>query len=127
MRRDVFQAIADPTRREIINLITQQSMHLNSVAEQFDVSRPAISKHIKILTECGLIVIKQQGRHRYCEAKLDQLNEVSDWVEQHRKFWTQKLDALENYLDELQAKGKHKSKKNRATKKQDPQRRTRKK
>src|SRR5580765_2427428 len=127
MRRDVFQAIADPTRREIINMIAQQSLHLNSVAEKFNVSRPAISKHIKILTECGLIAIKQQGRHRYCEAKLDKLNEVSDWVEQYRKFWTQKLDALETYLDELQAKEKHRSKKNRSTKKRGAQRRTRKK
>src|SRR4029079_4724031 len=102
MRRDVFQAIADPTRREIINMIAHRSLHLNSVAEKFDISRTAISKHIKILTECGLITIKQQGRHRYCEAKLDKLNEVSGWVEQYRKFWTQKLDALEIYLDELQ-------------------------
>jgi DNA-binding transcriptional ArsR family regulator len=108
MRRDVFQAIADPTRREIINMIAHQSLHLNSVAEKFDVSRPAISKHIKILTECGLITIKQEGRHRYCEAKLDKLNEVSDWVEQYRKFWTQKLDALEVYLEELQGKEKKK-------------------
>jgi DNA-binding transcriptional ArsR family regulator len=115
MRRDVFQAIADPTRREIINMIAHQSLHLNSVAEKFDVSRPAISKHIKILTECGLITIKQHGRHRYCEAKLDKLNEVSDWVEQYRKFWTQKLDALETYLDELQSKQKKKTRSNRVT------------
>jgi len=104
MRRDVFQAIADPTRREIINLIAHKSLNLNSVAENFDVSRPAISKHIKILMECGLLVINQQGRERYCEAKLEKLNEVSDWVEQYRKFWNLKLDALENYLHELQAK-----------------------
>jgi len=113
MRRDVFQAIADPTRREIINMIAHQSLHLNSVAEKFDISRPAISKHIKILTECGLITIKQQGRHRYCEAKLDKLNEVSGWVEQYRKFWTQKLDALEIYLDELQKKQKRITKKSK--------------
>ena len=112
MRRDVFQATADPTRREIINMIAHERLHLNSVAEKFDISRPAISKHIKILTECGLIAIRQQGRHRYCEAKLDKLNEVSGWVEQYRKFWTQKLDALEIYLDELQKK-KKKSKKNK--------------
>ena len=104
MRRDVFQAIADPTRREIINMIAHKSLHLNSVAEKFDISRPAISKHIKILTECGLITIRQHGRHRYCEARLDKLNEISDWVEQYRKFWTQKLNALESYLDELQSK-----------------------
>src|SRR5215203_4538341 len=98
MRRDVFQAIADPTRREIIGVIASKSLSLNSVAETFDISRQAVSKHIKILTECGLIVIKQQGRERYCEAKLDKLNEVSEWIEQYRVFWTKKLDALEDYL-----------------------------
>jgi DNA-binding transcriptional ArsR family regulator len=103
MRRDVFQAIADPTRRAIINMIAQQPLNLNSVAENFDVSRPAISKHIKILTECGLIIMKQKGRERYCEAKLDILNEVSDWVEQYKQFWTTKLDSLEIYLNQLQA------------------------
>jgi len=65
MRRDVFQAIADPTRREIINLIAHQSLNLNSIADNFTVSRPAISKHIKILTECGLVTIKQEGRRRF--------------------------------------------------------------
>jgi len=102
MRRDVFQAIADPTRRKIIGMLVQQPLNLNAVAENFQVSRPAISKHIKILTECGLVEIKQQGRERYCEAKLDQLNEVSHWVEQYRQFWEQKLDALEKYLDQIQ-------------------------
>ena len=104
MRRDVFQAIADPTRREIINMIAHQTLNLNSIADKFHVSRPAISKHIKILTECGLIIIKQQGRERHCEARLKKLNEVSDWVEQYREFWTRKLDALEIYLEELQSK-----------------------
>lgn len=104
MRRDVFQAIADPTRREIINLIAGQSLNLNAVAENFDVSRPAISKHIKILTECGLITIRQEGRERYCDAQLEKLNEVSEWVEQYKKFWNEKLDALEIYLQKLQAK-----------------------
>jgi DNA-binding transcriptional ArsR family regulator len=104
MRRDVFQAIADPTRRKIIGMVAKQPLNLNSVAENFQVSRPAISKHIKILTECGLIEIKQQGRERFCEARLDKLNEVSHWVEQYRRFWEQKLDALEMYLHELQNK-----------------------
>lgn len=104
MRRDVFQAIADPTRREIINMISMQSLNLNAVAEKFDVSRPAISKHIKILTECGLIVIKQKGRERYCVAKLQKLNEVADWVEQYKQIWNAKLDALENYLVKIQTK-----------------------
>jgi DNA-binding transcriptional ArsR family regulator len=98
MRRDVFQAISDPTRREIINLISRHSLNLNTVAENFKVSRPAISKHIKILTQCGLIVIKQQGRERFCEANLGSLNEVSTWVEQYRVFWSRKLDALEIHL-----------------------------
>jgi DNA-binding transcriptional ArsR family regulator len=111
MRRDVFQAIADPTRRAIISMVAAQSLNLNAVAENFNVSRPAISKHIKILTECGLITIKQQGRERVCEAKLDKLNEVSDWVEQYRKFWTEKLDALEIYLAQLQAEAPSKLKK----------------
>ena len=107
MRRDVFQAIADPTRRAIINMIAGEQLNLNAVADQFDISRPAISKHIKILTECGLIVIKQQGRERYCEAKLAKLNEVSDWVEQYRQFWNAKLDSLESYLEEIQKNKKH--------------------
>src|SRR6187401_490959 len=99
MRRDVFQAIADPTRRKIIGLLAQQTLNLNSVAEKFDISRPAISKHIKILTECGLIVIKQKGRERFCEAKLQRLNEVSEWIERYRVFWTKKLDSLESFLN----------------------------
>ena len=104
MRRDVFQAIADPTRRAIIHMLTKESLNLNAVADQFDVSRPAISKHIKILTECGLVTIQQKGRERYCEARLQKLNEVSQWVEQYKAFWNKKLDALENYLTELQNK-----------------------
>jgi DNA-binding transcriptional ArsR family regulator len=98
MRRDVFQAIADPTRRQIINMIARESLNLNAIADNFNVSRPAISKHIKILTECGLITIRQEGRERYCEANLKPLGQVSDWVEQFRIFWTGKLDALEHYL-----------------------------
>ncbi|HYG14868.1 MAG TPA: metalloregulator ArsR/SmtB family transcription factor [Bacteroidia bacterium] len=106
MRRDVFQAIADPTRREIISMIAHKSLNVNSVAENFDVSRTAIYKHLKILTECGLVKIKQQGRERYCEAKLEKLSVVSDWVEQYREMWNNRLDSLENYLMELQAKNK---------------------
>jgi DNA-binding transcriptional ArsR family regulator len=119
MRRDVFQAIADPTRRQIISMIANQSLNLNAVADQFEMSRPAISKHIKILTECGLVTIKQQGRERFCEAKLAKLNEVNNWVAQYKQFWEAKLDSLETYLNELQStqtktnqstrNGKHKS------------------
>ena len=117
IRRDVFQAIADPTRRDIINMLAQQSMNLNTVADNFDISRPAISKHIKILTECGLIVIRQQGRERYCEAQLRTLQEVSEWVNQYRQFWTKKLNALEAFLlNETAAQKKSKTKKSKSTK-----------
>jgi DNA-binding transcriptional ArsR family regulator len=106
MRRDVFQAIADPTRREIIGLLAHKTLTLNGVAENFDISRPAISKHIKILTECGLVIINQQGRERYCDVNLNKLKEVSDWVTQYREFWSKKLDALEDFLANNQGKGK---------------------
>jgi len=105
-RRDVFQAIADPTRRGIIELIAVQSLNLNAIAEKFAVSRPAISQHIKILTECGLIVIKKQGRERFCEAKLQQLNEVSVWAEQYRRLWADKFEALDKLLIQMQSKKK---------------------
>lgn len=100
MRRDVFQAIADPTRREIIHMVARRSMNIDSVAENFEISRPAISKHIRILTECGLLTVTRRGRERYCEARLQQLGEVSEWVEQYRTFWNHKLDALEQFLNE---------------------------
>lgn len=109
MRRDVFQAIADPTRREIINLISQKSLNLNAVAEHFEMSRPAVSKHIKILTECGLLVIRQEGRERYCEPQLHKLKEVAVWAEKYRIFWSKKLDALGAFLEEeKKQKGKKK-------------------
>lgn len=111
MRRDVFQGIADPTRREIIQMIAGKSLNINSVSENFPVSRAAVYKHIKILTECGLIVIKQQGRERFCEAKLDRLNEITTWVEQYRKIWTSRLNNLESYLRELQSVSTTKKKK----------------
>ncbi|MBN8853785.1 MAG: transcriptional regulator [Sphingobacteriales bacterium 50-39] len=109
-RRDVFQAIADPTRRGIINLIAYQSLNLNAIAENFPMSRPAISQHIKVLTECGLIIIKKQGRERYCEARLQQLNEVSVWIERYRRLWDEQFEALDEVLEELKAKEKKKNK-----------------
>ena len=102
MRRDVFQAIADPNRRAILSLLAAQRLTLNGVAEKFRISRPAISRHIKILKECGLVAIHQQGRERYCEAKLDRLQEVSDWVETSRQLWEGRLDRLDEYLKEIQ-------------------------
>lgn len=105
-RRDVFQAIADPTRREIIGLIVKKPQNLNALAENFDVSRPAISQHVKLLVECGLVVIRQVGRERYCEARLQKLDEVSAWVNKYQQFWQQKLDALDKYLDSIDVRKK---------------------
>jgi len=100
-RRDAFQAIADPTRRAIITLIACQPRNVSSIAEKFDVSRQAISLQVKILADCGLITIKQRGRERLCEAQLDPLSEVAEWVDQYRRHWENKLDALETYLEKL--------------------------
>jgi DNA-binding transcriptional ArsR family regulator len=105
-RRDVFQAIADPTRRQIISLLGHQSMNLNAIADNFDISRPAISNHIKILSECGIIRIEQIGRERHCKIQPTNLKEIADWVEPFRELWDQKLDSFEKYLHKLQAKQK---------------------
>ena len=101
-RRDVFQAIADPIRREILGLIAFQPMNLNTIADQFSISRPAISNHIKILEECGMVVVNQKGRERYCEAKLDTLGEVNAWIDQYSQFWTQRFDSLNKYILKVQ-------------------------
>ena len=108
MRRDVFQAIADPTRREIISMISRKSLNVNSVAGNFDVSRTAIYKHVKILTECGLVSIRQHGRERHCQADLGKLKRVVDWAEQYKIFWNKKLDALESFLEKEQRQLKRK-------------------
>ena len=110
-RRDVYQAIADPTRRAIINMIAGEPHNVNAIAEKFEVSRQAISLHIQILADCGLLVVKQQGRERLCEAHLDQLSEVSRWVEQYRQHWERKLDALEIYIEKIKKQRDGKQKK----------------
>ncbi len=117
MRRDVFQAIADPTRRQILSMIAYGPLNINSVSEKFDISRAAIYKHVKILRESGLVVVKQHGRERYCEAHLEKLSAVSNWIEQYRKFWNAKLDSLEAYLEKLQKEDKGLSKSKISTKK----------
>jgi DNA-binding transcriptional ArsR family regulator len=105
-RRDVFQAIADPTRRRIIALIAINAMTLNAIADNFNISRPAISQHIKILQECGIVQIEKTGRERYCKIQPVALKEVADWAVQYRKLWEDKLDAFEDYLHTLQTKNK---------------------
>jgi DNA-binding transcriptional ArsR family regulator len=97
-RRDVFQAIADPTRRAIIGMIAKEPVNVNTIAEQFDMSRQAISLHLKILVACDLLTMKQQGRERICEAKLEKLREVNEWITQYKQFWDTKLDALDKFL-----------------------------
>jgi DNA-binding transcriptional ArsR family regulator len=119
-RRDVFQAIADPTRREILGLIARQPMNLNTIAENFDSSRPAISQHIKLLTECGLVTIRQQGRERYAQATLNPLSQVADWIEPFRQLWEQQFNALDSLLEKLQTKNTTKPKTPKNKKKHKP-------
>ncbi|MCK8524128.1 metalloregulator ArsR/SmtB family transcription factor [Aquimarina sp. D1M17] len=99
-RRDVFQAIADPTRREIIGLLAQQRLNLNTIAENFDMSRQAVSLHIKILQECNLITIERKGRQRICEVKLEKLDEVNEWTRSLRVFWNHKIQALKKVVED---------------------------
>lgn len=106
-RRDVFQAIADPTRRQIIDLLSGEAMNLNSIAEHFDVTRPAISNHIRILNECGIITIDQVGRERICRIQPKNLKEIADWIGQYDDLWESKIDAFEKYLYKLKAKRKN--------------------
>ncbi len=91
-------------------MVAHHPLNLNAISEKFDISRQAISLHVKILTECGLVVVKQQGRERFCEAKLDGLGEVSAWVEQYRLFWKERFTSLETYLNKVQSKKKSKKK-----------------
>jgi len=107
-RRDVFQAIADPTRRQIIEMVARRSLNVNEIAENFEVSRQAVSLHVKILIECGLVVIKKRGRERYCEAKLEQLNDVAEWVDYCKQFWSTQFNSLEKYLKKEQISKKRK-------------------
>jgi len=107
MRRDVFQAIADPNRRAILSLLARQRMTLNGVADNFRISRPAVSKHIRILKECGLVVVIPQGRERYVEAKFDKLNEVTDWVEQYRQLWETRFNRLDDLLEMMKQEKKN--------------------
>lgn len=97
-RRDVFQAIADPTRRIIISRLSQGPLNITQIGEDLNMSKQAIAKHIKILRECGMIVMNQKGREQVCEAQLAQLDEVTDWVMQSRKLWNQRFEKLDRFL-----------------------------
>lgn len=95
---DPFQALADPNRREIIALLSKQKRTINALAENFEMSRPAVSKHIKILTTAGFIEIEETGRERFCSLKPDGFNAVQDWMNHYQQFWTKKLQALDKFL-----------------------------
>jgi len=96
---DAFQVIADPSRRQMLKLLSKDNLTINSLAENFDMSRPAVSKHIKILYSAGFISITDIGRERYCTLKQDGFNELQDWIDYFDKFWTSKLKKLEMILD----------------------------
>ena len=100
MSRDVFVGVADPTRRSIVHMLSRRSMRLNDLAENFDISRPAISKHVKVLEECGVISIESRGRERICQVRPQALKELADWINQYKAFWNSRLDQLEFLLKE---------------------------
>lgn len=106
MRRDVFQAIADPTRRAIILLIAFQAMTPNALAAHFDTSRQAVSKHLRILTECELVIQQQSGREIYYELNSTKLKEIDKWLEQFRKIWENRFNELDNVLSTLKKQKK---------------------
>lgn len=100
-RRDVYQAIADPTRRDILSLIVTEPLSLNRIAEKFEMSRPAISQHIKILDESGLVLIRKKGRQRFCHIRPEKMKEVDKWMEQFRQLWEDRFNQLDHILQNL--------------------------
>jgi len=98
MRRDIFQAIADPTRRAIIALIALQAMTPNAIAVNFNMTRQAVSKHLRILTECELVKQDQQGREIYYSLEIDKMKEIDNWLEQYRSIWEDRFNQLDNLL-----------------------------
>jgi DNA-binding transcriptional ArsR family regulator len=97
-RRDVFRAVADPTRREIIKLLSVSTLNMQDIAEHFAMSRPAVAKHIKILAESGCLIVARQGRESVCVLQATALKELHDWSGQYERFWSQKLQGLDEYL-----------------------------
>ncbi len=110
-KRDIFQAIADPTRRAIIALIALQAMTPNAIAENFDITRQAVSKHLRILTECELVTQKQNGREIYYSLEIEKMKEIDEWLEQYRKIWETRFEQLDVLLAELKQQEKQERKK----------------
>jgi DNA-binding transcriptional ArsR family regulator len=104
MRRDIFQAIADPTRRAIIALIALQAMTPNTIAENFNTTRQAVSKHLRILTECQLVKQEQQGREIYYSLEIEKMKEMDNWLAQFREIWETRFNQLDDVLLNLKSK-----------------------
>lgn len=104
MKRDIFQAIADPTRRAIIALVAMQAMTPNAIAEHFDTSRQAVSKHLRILAECELVTQEQKGREIYYSLEIDKMKEIDEWLEQYRKIWESRYEQLDEVLKVMKSK-----------------------
>jgi DNA-binding transcriptional ArsR family regulator len=102
LRRDIFQAVADPTRRAILTLLASQTITAGAIADNFDGARSTISKHIQILTECGLVESNQRGREIYYQIKIDKMKEIDLWVDQIRLIWEARFDSLDNYVTKIQ-------------------------
>ena len=103
-RRDVFQAIADPTRRKIIDLVSKQAMNVNSLTKKLKMSQPAVSQQLKFLNECGIVDMETIGRERYYKLHTKNLVPAFLWLEQYQKQWTARIESFENYVNELQTK-----------------------
>lgn len=103
LRRDIFQAIADPTRRAILTLLAAQTMTAGAIASHFDAARPTISKHLQILNECDLIDSDQQGREIFYQIKIDKMKEIDQWLEQFRKIWEGRFGQLDELLLNLKS------------------------
>ncbi|HQZ81786.1 MAG TPA: metalloregulator ArsR/SmtB family transcription factor [Pyrinomonadaceae bacterium] len=110
MRRDIFQAISDPTRRAIIALIALQAMTPNALAEHFDTTRQAVSKHLRVLTECEVITQEPRGREIYYRLEIDKMKEIDNWLEQYRKIWESRYEQLDALLAELKQQEKQERK-----------------
>lgn len=106
LRRDPFQAIADPTRRAILVLLASHTMTAGAIADNFDVARPTISKHMQILNECQLITSRQKGREIFYELKVDKMKEIDTWLAQFRKIWEDRYSQLDHLLSTLKKKEK---------------------
>lgn len=106
MRRDIFQAIADPTRRAIIGLLALQAMTPNGIAEHFQTSRQAVSKHLRVLTECEVVKQEYQGREIYYHLEIERMKEIDKWFEQFRQLWETRFEQLDNLLANLKKKKK---------------------